>query len=63
MKDLRVFGPRALVLAACFLILPPPARAETPPPSPDQAAVERAVRDYIDGWYEGNADRMARALP
>ncbi|MCP4899560.1 MAG: nuclear transport factor 2 family protein [bacterium] len=28
----------------------------------DRAAIEAAARDYIDGWYEGNAERMARAL-
>jgi hypothetical protein len=28
----------------------------------ERAAIEAAARDYIDGWYEGNAERMARAL-
>ena len=26
------------------------------------AAIEAAVRDYIDGWYDGDAERMARGL-
>lgn len=26
------------------------------------AAIETAVRDYVEGWYEGDAHRMARAL-
>lgn len=28
----------------------------------ERAAIEAAARDYVDGWYEGNAERMARAL-
>ena len=28
----------------------------------ERDAIEAAARDYIDGWYEGNAERMARAL-
>ena len=26
------------------------------------AAIEATVRDYVEGWYEGDADRMDRAL-
>ena len=36
--------------------------AQSPSPATDRAAIERTVRDYIDGWYEGNSERMARAL-
>ena len=28
----------------------------------DSAAIRSAALDYAEGWYEGNADRMARAL-
>lgn len=28
----------------------------------DRKAVERAARDYIEGWYEGNAERMEGCL-
>jgi hypothetical protein len=28
----------------------------------EQVRIEDAARDYIDGWYEGNAERMQRAL-
>jgi hypothetical protein len=39
-------------------IMPP-----TPPPSDeDRAAIEACVRDYYEGWFDGDADRMARAL-
>lgn len=30
--------------------------------SADTAAIRAAALDYAEGWYEGNADRMARAL-
>src|SRR5918993_4717226 len=28
----------------------------------DQAAIKQTALDYVEGWYEGNADRMERAL-
>jgi len=28
----------------------------------ERIAIEQAAMDYIEGWYEGNADRMERAL-
>jgi hypothetical protein len=28
----------------------------------DQAAIMQASRDYVEGWYEANPERMARAL-
>lgn len=28
----------------------------------DTEAINRQVLDYIEGWYEGNADRMNQAL-
>jgi hypothetical protein len=28
----------------------------------DREAIERAVRDYFEGWFDADADRMARAL-
>lgn len=28
----------------------------------DREGIELAVRDYFEGWYGGDADRMARAL-
>jgi hypothetical protein len=35
------------------------ARAQS---SADSAAIRSTALDYVEGWYEGNADRMARAL-
>ena len=28
----------------------------------DKAAIKQAALNYIEGWYEGNAERMAKAL-
>lgn len=28
----------------------------------DSAAIRAAALDYVEGWYEGNAERMGRAL-
>jgi hypothetical protein len=52
--------PLGLVLFA-FLwgALPPGVHAQT---AADSAAIRHAALDYIEGWYEGNPDRMARAL-
>jgi hypothetical protein len=30
--------------------------------SADSAAIRATALDYVEGWYEGNAERMARAL-
>lgn len=35
------------------------ARCQTPA---DSAAIRAAALDYIEGWYAGDADRMARAV-
>jgi hypothetical protein len=50
-----------------FLVLTPlllglglaPAHAQT---TADSASIRAAALDYAEGWYEGNADRMARAV-
>ena len=48
----------AFLLACSF-----EARAQTSVPSAaDQAAIKQTALDYIEGWYEGNAERMERAL-
>ena len=46
----------AVAIAAALLS---PARAQT---SEDTAAIKATALDYIEGWYEGNAERMERAL-
>jgi len=42
----------------CFLFTAPlPAQTAA-----DSAAIRKAALDYVEGWYEANAERMERAL-
>ena len=47
------------VTGLLFLLLSAPANAQSPA---DAAAIKQTALDYIEGWYEGNAERMERAL-
>ena len=38
------------------------ARAQNQGSETDAAAIKQTALDYIEGWYEGNAERMERAL-
>ena len=38
------------------------ARAQTPAADANRDAIKQTALDYIEGWYEGNAERMERAL-
>jgi Putative lumazine-binding len=54
-----------LLLAAFFLLLAlgdSASQAQTPDADADKAAIKQTALDYIEGWYEGNAERMERAL-
>ena len=51
---------RSLYLALVLVLLL--AGALDAQTSADSAAIRQAALDYIEGWYEGNADRMERAL-
>jgi hypothetical protein len=48
-----------LVIAAAALFLATPATAQT---AADSAAIKATALDYIEGWYQGNAERMERAV-
>lgn len=48
----------AIILLACFC----EARAQTAISAADAAAIKQTALDYIEGWYEGNAERMERAV-
>lgn len=44
---------------------PPPAQVQTAQAqaaASDAEAIRQAALDYIEGWYEGNAERMERSL-
>ncbi|HEX8922893.1 MAG TPA: nuclear transport factor 2 family protein [Pyrinomonadaceae bacterium] len=48
-----------LVIVFLLLVTVSGARAQTPAES---AAIKQTALDYIEGWYEGNSERMERAL-
>lgn len=50
-------------LAILFVILVSSfAAAQAQTTEADKAAIKQTALDYIEGWYEGNAERMERAL-
>jgi hypothetical protein len=62
MKGLHVW---TVLLAAMAIVVPviaPLVAPAAPEAAQESALIEKAVRDYIDGWYEGDAERMERAL-
>src|SRR5688500_8610077 len=50
----------AAIATAAALSVAPAAAAQT---AADSAGILQAALDYIEGWYEGNAERMERAVP
>jgi hypothetical protein len=53
----------ALLLLAVLLACTVEVRAQSATPSEaDKAAIKQTALDYIEGWYEGDAERMERAL-
>lgn len=54
-----------LFAAAVTAVAATNVRAQTAAPqasAADAEAIRQAALDYIEGWYEGNAERMERAL-
>ena len=45
------------LITCCFIT-----NAQNPEYLDEKTAVENALRDYIEGWYKGNAKRMDRSL-
>jgi len=58
MKMKRIVLVLCIMLTASFC----EASAQTPVSPADAAAIKQTALDYIEGWYEGNAERMERAL-
>ena len=48
-----------VVLFLVCIIFASPLYAQT---AADSAAIRKAALDYVEGWYEANAERMERAL-
>ena len=50
-------------LAPLFLVILAMSHSHVQAQSPaDAAAIKQTALDYIEGWYEGNAERMEKAL-
>lgn len=49
-----------LVFSLAFCILD--VQAQTNVSDADKAAIKQTALDYIEGWYEGNSERMEHAL-
>ena len=53
---------KKLCLLILFLAIAVGPLKAQPAPDPEAAAIRQAALDYIEGWYEGDAARMERAL-
>lgn len=53
------FGRLSLLFAVVFAACVSNAHAQS---AADAAAIKQTALDYIEGWYEGNAERMERAV-
>ena len=51
-----------LLLAMILIAMTWQTHAQTTVSDADKAAIRQTALDYIEGWYEGNAERMERAL-
>ena len=51
--------PRFIAIALAATLLTAPAAAQS---AADTVAIRQTALDYIEGWYEGSAERMERAL-
>jgi len=52
---------QTLIALICIMFLGVVSNANAQSAS-DAAAIKQTALDYIEGWYEGNAERMERAL-
>jgi len=49
----------ALIAAGTLCVVPRIATSQT---AADSATIRATALDYVEGWYEGNAERMGRAV-
>lgn len=53
---------KPFVLLIVFLALSFPSFGQSENQAQEKEAITKAALDYIEGWFEGNAERMDRAL-
>jgi len=51
-----------ILLITSFVFSVPGVHAQTKVSDADRQAITQTALDYVEGWYEGNAERMERAL-
>ena len=51
-----------LILIIGFMFSIPSVHGQTKVSDADKQAITQTALDYVEGWYEGNAERMERAL-
>ena len=59
---MRKLGLLLVLLLMSFSAAQAQTPAATTPSATDAAAIKQTALDYIEGYYEGNAERMERAL-
>lgn len=52
----------AIAVSLAILGFAPSVASSSPTDEVENAAIRQAALDYIEGWFEGNAERMDRAL-
>src|SRR6185503_5479567 len=50
------------LLILAFAVISTPAQTTKDAPQTENELIKQTALDYIEGWYEGNAERMERAL-
>jgi hypothetical protein len=53
---------KVVLLVGIILVSLSGSVAQEPNADAERAAIKQTALDYIEGWYEGNAERMERAL-
>ena len=51
-----------LILIAGLFVYVPSVHGQSTVSDADKQAITQTALDYVEGWYEGNAERMERAL-
>lgn len=62
LSDRLTFLILALALSGCATASPAAADLSTLVRHPETSAVERAVLDYFEGWFDGNVERVTLAM-
>jgi hypothetical protein len=61
-KEHQLMKINIAIFVCAFLFTLVGANAQTPSADADREAIKQTALDYIEGWYEANAERMERAL-